>query len=265
MLEWIGLIPLLGLTGNWRGYRMGGKSIGDHKMSTDLKKKFEQARASGNMDQAKAIADKAHEAKDKRNGRVLDKWGDGSHEKSIDKNDRGSIAAYAKQTGISMDQAEQRVQDVVSWSYNSQPVVGYLLNGKVPPFSGRDKADIVRQVDELQAFIKTNTPFKGRIHRGMSFSTKEDRDAFVRPIIESGGMKAPSLSSWTSSKSVAKEFRDNDSYGVLLTARNKTGVSIKNISRFKEQDEVLSGIGAKYKVSKVSETPTGIHIFVDEI
>ena len=35
-------------------------------MSTDLKKKFEQARASGNMDQAKSIADKAQEAKDKR-------------------------------------------------------------------------------------------------------------------------------------------------------------------------------------------------------
>jgi hypothetical protein len=66
MLEWIGLIPLLGLTGNWRGYRMGGKAIGDHKMSTDLKKKFEDARASGNMDQAKAIADKAQAAKDKR-------------------------------------------------------------------------------------------------------------------------------------------------------------------------------------------------------
>ena len=64
MLEWIGLIPLLGLTGNWRGYRMGGKAIGDHKMSTDLKKKFEAARASGNMDQAKAIADKAQASKD---------------------------------------------------------------------------------------------------------------------------------------------------------------------------------------------------------
>ena len=67
MLEWIvGILPVLGLTGNWRGYRMGGKAIGDHKMSTDLKKKFEQARASGNMDQAKAIADKAQAAKDKR-------------------------------------------------------------------------------------------------------------------------------------------------------------------------------------------------------
>ena len=66
MLEWLGGIALLGLTGNWRGYRMGGKAIGDHKMSTDLKKKFEAARASGNMDQAKTIADKAQSAKDKR-------------------------------------------------------------------------------------------------------------------------------------------------------------------------------------------------------
>ena len=64
MLEWIGLLPLLGLTGNWRGYRMGGKAIGGASMSTDMKKKFEAARASGNMDQARAMADKAQEIKD---------------------------------------------------------------------------------------------------------------------------------------------------------------------------------------------------------
>ena len=63
-LEWIGVIPLLGLTGNWRGYRMGGKAIGGSSMSTDMKKKFEAARASGNMDQAKALADKAQDVND---------------------------------------------------------------------------------------------------------------------------------------------------------------------------------------------------------
>lgn len=64
MLEWIGLIPLLGLTGNWRGYRMGGKAIGGANMSTDMKKKFEAARAAGNMDQAQAIADKTQKFND---------------------------------------------------------------------------------------------------------------------------------------------------------------------------------------------------------
>ena len=63
-IEWIGVIPLLGLTGNWRGYRMGGKAIGGASMSTDMKKKFEAARASGNMDQAKALADKAQKFND---------------------------------------------------------------------------------------------------------------------------------------------------------------------------------------------------------
>ena len=64
MLEWIGFLPLLGLTGNWRGYRMGGKAIGGSSMSTDMKKKFEAARASGNMDQAKDLADKAQKFND---------------------------------------------------------------------------------------------------------------------------------------------------------------------------------------------------------
>ena len=43
---------------------MGGKAIGGSSMSTDMKKKFEAARASGNMDQAKALADKAQDVND---------------------------------------------------------------------------------------------------------------------------------------------------------------------------------------------------------
>jgi hypothetical protein len=57
MLEWLGLIPLLGLQGNWRGYKMGGKAIGG-VMDADMKGKFEAARAAGDMDKAKAMADK---------------------------------------------------------------------------------------------------------------------------------------------------------------------------------------------------------------
>ena len=72
-IEWIGILPVLGLTGNWRGYRMGGKAIGGASMSTDMKKKFEAARASGNMDQARAMADKAQEIKDKRKSAAEEK------------------------------------------------------------------------------------------------------------------------------------------------------------------------------------------------
>ena len=62
MLEWLGLIPLLGLQGNWRGYKMGGKAVGG-VMSADMKGKFEAARAAGDMDKAKALADKAQAEK----------------------------------------------------------------------------------------------------------------------------------------------------------------------------------------------------------
>ena len=65
MLEWIvGVLPVLGLTGNWRGYRMGGKAIGGANMPTDLKKKFEAARAAGKVDEAKTIADKVQKFND---------------------------------------------------------------------------------------------------------------------------------------------------------------------------------------------------------
>lgn len=64
MLEWLGLLPFLGLQGNWRGYRMGGKAIGGDNMSTALKKKFEEARAAGNMDEVRRIADKTQSFND---------------------------------------------------------------------------------------------------------------------------------------------------------------------------------------------------------
>lgn len=52
---------------------MGGKAIGDHNMPTDLKKKFEQARASGNIDQARAIADNAQKYKEDKKAAAEDK------------------------------------------------------------------------------------------------------------------------------------------------------------------------------------------------
>jgi hypothetical protein len=64
MLEWLGGIALLGLTGNWRGYRMGGKAIGGSNMPTDLKKKFEAARAAGDMDKARGMADRVQKFND---------------------------------------------------------------------------------------------------------------------------------------------------------------------------------------------------------
>lgn len=62
MFEWIGLLPLLGLQGNWRGYRMGGKPVGG-VMASEMKGKFEAARAAGDIKAVKTIADKAAAAK----------------------------------------------------------------------------------------------------------------------------------------------------------------------------------------------------------
>jgi hypothetical protein len=73
MLEWIGLLPLLGLTGNWRGYRMGGKAIGGANMPTDLKKKFEAFRAAGDMDKAHAIADRVQKFNDDKKAEMAEK------------------------------------------------------------------------------------------------------------------------------------------------------------------------------------------------
>ena len=94
MLEWLGLIPLLGLQGNWRGYKMGGTAVGG-VMDADMKGKFEAARAAGDMDKAKAMADKAQAEKpEKENGKGA---GEKSVSKLIDKNESAFVGMSKKE------------------------------------------------------------------------------------------------------------------------------------------------------------------------
>jgi hypothetical protein len=96
MLEWIGLIPLLGLTGNWRGYRMGGKAIGGSNMPTDLKKKFEAARAAGKVDEANAMADRVQKFNDDKKAEKV-------------KSEKPKTIAKTKTDGQKIAQAERIV------------------------------------------------------------------------------------------------------------------------------------------------------------
>ena len=94
MLEWLGLIPLLGLQGNWRGYKMGGKAVGG-VMDADMKGKFEAARAAGDMDKAKAMADKAQAEKpEKEKGKGVSEKG---VSKLIDKNESALVGMSKKE------------------------------------------------------------------------------------------------------------------------------------------------------------------------
>ena len=115
MLEWLGLIPILGLQGNWRGYKMGGKAVGG-VMDADMKGKFEAARAAGDMDKAKAMADKAQAEKpEKENGKGA---GEKSVSKLIDKNESAFVGMSKKEIdelkGINEKTSVDDIQRIVN-------------------------------------------------------------------------------------------------------------------------------------------------------
>jgi hypothetical protein len=69
-LHLLELLPLLGLTGQWRGYRVGGKMIGSHKMSRGAKDAFDKARREGDRATVMKIADEQHEKYQQSKGQL---------------------------------------------------------------------------------------------------------------------------------------------------------------------------------------------------
>ena len=69
-LHLLELLPLLGLTGQWRGYRVGGKMIGSHKMSRSAKDAFDKARREGDRATVMKIADEQHEKYQQSKGQL---------------------------------------------------------------------------------------------------------------------------------------------------------------------------------------------------
>ena len=258
MLEWLGLIPLLGLQGNWRGYKMGGKAVGG-VMSADMKGKFEQARAAGDMDKAKALADKvagkAEEGgKEKPVAKPIEKEATGTHDEGLQSYRRtqadlqNQVEKYAKDKGITVSEAKKRVA----------AVEGYTDEDYTQIRASQSKGKDSKKAQYVEDYLRDGTPYNGSVYRGLSFNTPEDKASFMKEL-EGGGMRTKSMNSWSSNVAIAREFGEEKglSQSVILgVKKNKSGVSIRGLG-VPAQDEVLVGKNKSYKVLEIKQASNG--------
>jgi hypothetical protein len=124
------------------------------------------------------------------------------------------------------------------------------------------KADIERHSQSIGHYIDSGPKFDGEIHRGLSFETKSELNKFIKSI--AGGIELDAVSSWSSSPSTAKDFACCD-FGAILKVANKSGVSIRNVSEYPEENEVITKKGAKYRIKSQSKIGDNVHIELEEI
>jgi hypothetical protein len=166
------------------------------------------------------------------------------------------LSAIKKLSGLSEDEAKASIDAIKKYSEPEGDVVGYgairnVQRGILKTADGRDLtkgelSEVESSIKSINQYLEKMPSFDGAIHRGMSFDSKADRDAFVSKI--SGGYSLEAMSSFSSSKNTAKDFATQAGSGILFTVKNKSGVSIKRLSQVEEENEVLVPKDTRYRI-----------------
>lgn len=158
---------------------------------------------------------------------------------------------------ITLEEAERRVKAVKNWT---ESAYGYIRRSQ---FEG-NPSDEAKRIDR---FVKSLTPFKGGIYRGITVPNGDD---FLKELEGNGGnLEQSAHSSWSSSKKIAEQFAYKALYRsqpvLIHSTTNRTGVSIRKMSKHPFEDEVLVPSGAKHKVKKITRDEKIIIVEVEEV
>jgi len=101
----------------------------------------------------------------------------------------------------------------------------------------QETKDILRVFDSGKV-----RPYKGVIHRGLSFDSKKDLFKALKRTQKHGGKwDEPSITSFSASQDVAEKFASMRSWGLVLTcSNNKSAIPFRHMSVLSWEDEVLS-------------------------
>lgn len=92
------------------------------------------------------------------------------------------------------------------------------------------------------------------LYRGFGSRSIENLQAFEDAYVNGELISMSGISSWTSRKTIAYEFVKGKKHAALFElVSNKTGVSIKHLSKYAREDEVLFSSKATYRIIGKSE------------
>lgn len=127
---------------------------------------------------------------------------------------------------------------------------------------GENKSVVMqRHAKGINKYLEKMPKHDGVIYRGLEIDeNKFDTKIFEKSLTNPKGLDA--FSSFSTDREVAERFArrgvagsiGEDKFEVILTVRNKSGVSIQALSRTPQEDEVLVPKGTKYKILAKKDT-----------
>lgn len=123
----------------------------------------------------------------------------------------------------------------------------------------------LEQSNMIDDFIYKSEKFKGELHRGMKFHSSEDVEKVINKLNQGKTVDMQGLSSWSSDKTVADDFGE-EFHHIIFHVENKSGASIKELSKFDNEDEVLLPTTARFKLKSGSKPikkrdPDGMSVY----
>jgi hypothetical protein len=111
---------------------------------------------------------------------------------------------------------------------------------------------VTPQIAAINRYLDRMPKFPGEIFRGKKFKTQELLDDFIEKMKDGHTYDLPAMSSFSSSEKSPKYFATNVSFQpsvIFKVAQNKSGVTVKNISNSRDENEVLVKKGTQYKLN----------------
>jgi hypothetical protein len=193
--------------------------------------------------------------------------GDGTHDGTPKNAQEYYEAMVKKGENITIEEAEKIIKSVKRWITDSDEVRDDQKDGRPN-----------KNEENINRFMKSMTPYDGDVSRGILFYSREEVETWLKGD-ENGVLdNQKAHASWTSDDKVAYDFskasyKENPSlsqyvegaYPVIIKAKNKTGVSIKDVGLKPQESEVIVSKDAKHKVKSVTEKNGIFYVETEEI
>ena len=171
-----------------------------------------------------------------------------------------TVEGIAKYLGVSMEEAKSF--DSAIWSFTGDyfTAIRQLQNGKIP--EGFDKnSPFVKAMKEkgenLEKYIEKAPKWNGgETYRGINISSEDLKKYQVGNTIDVNRGTA----SWSSDIKVSKKFakQGSEEKVVFKCPTQKNGTSIKHLSNYNHEDEVMVSKNSKYVITSINRNKDGI-------
>jgi hypothetical protein len=150
-----------------------------------------------------------------------------------------------KEYGMTKQESVRAVYGVNMFTSSNYPTYKKIDKGLKKPSVAQK-----RHIDGIYNYIEKAPKYDGEIHRGISLKQAGFNQSKFEKQLEKG---LDSLSSFSSNMRVADKFSSeggasSDDLRIVLSVKNKSGVSVKRLSSIPDEDEVIVPKGVKYKI-----------------